>query len=161
MPACGVMRDEIAKAMASGSATRPTVTPAIKSETNSCRVYWRSARKDAGRNRRWPERVWGNDVERLFYSHRRRQAFQERDEILEFALAQIERPDVQRLAVALRITSALVVEAHDFVEGCLRAVVLIRSGHRDVTQARRLERAAHLEERIWTHLELAHPVESR
>jgi hypothetical protein len=31
MPACGGMPDEIAKAIASGSATRPTVMPAIRS----------------------------------------------------------------------------------------------------------------------------------
>jgi hypothetical protein len=39
MPACGDMPDEMANAIASGSATRPTVTPAIRSETNSCGVY--------------------------------------------------------------------------------------------------------------------------
>jgi hypothetical protein len=38
MPACGDMPEEMAKAIASGSATSPTVTPAIRSETNSCVV---------------------------------------------------------------------------------------------------------------------------
>src|SRR5713226_3356083 len=37
-PACGETPDAMAKAIASGSATSPTVTPAIKSETNLWRL---------------------------------------------------------------------------------------------------------------------------
>jgi hypothetical protein len=34
MPACGDIPEEMANAIASGSATRPTVMPAIRSERN-------------------------------------------------------------------------------------------------------------------------------
>jgi hypothetical protein len=34
MPACGVIPDEMANAMAKGNATKPTVTPAIRSDVN-------------------------------------------------------------------------------------------------------------------------------
>src|SRR5215218_4881705 len=39
MPACGVTPEAIPNAIASGSATNPTVTPAIRSDVKSCRVY--------------------------------------------------------------------------------------------------------------------------
>src|SRR5215471_2858260 len=41
MPACGDMPDAIANAMASGRATRPTVMPAVRSETKTRRSYVR------------------------------------------------------------------------------------------------------------------------
>ena len=37
IPACGDTPEAMAKAIASGSATRPTVTPATRSERNLCR----------------------------------------------------------------------------------------------------------------------------
>jgi hypothetical protein len=43
MPACGVTPEAIPNAIASGSATNPTVTPAIRSDVKSCLVY--TARK--------------------------------------------------------------------------------------------------------------------
>src|SRR4051794_30111037 len=48
MPACGLSPDAIAKAIASGSATRPTVMPAIMSRASIDREYCRSASSDAG-----------------------------------------------------------------------------------------------------------------
>src|SRR5215216_1942605 len=39
IPACGVTPEAIPNAIASGRATNPTVTPAIKSDVKSCRVY--------------------------------------------------------------------------------------------------------------------------
>src|SRR5829696_1849246 len=39
IPACGVTPEAIPNAIASGSATNPTVTPAIRPDVNSCRVY--------------------------------------------------------------------------------------------------------------------------
>src|SRR6185436_18564787 len=39
MPACGVTPEAIPNAIASGRATNPTVTPAIRSNVKSCRVY--------------------------------------------------------------------------------------------------------------------------
>src|SRR4051812_7493103 len=48
MPACGVTADEMANAIASGSATRPTVTPAIRSAAKAAPEYCFSARTDLG-----------------------------------------------------------------------------------------------------------------
>src|SRR4051794_33989971 len=48
MPACGLRPDAIEKAIASGSATRPTVMPAIMSRPSIDREYCRSASSDAG-----------------------------------------------------------------------------------------------------------------
>src|SRR5215210_1399045 len=39
MPACGVTPEAIPNAIASGRATNPTVTPAIRSDVKSCLVY--------------------------------------------------------------------------------------------------------------------------
>src|SRR3954447_7726933 len=48
MPACGLRPDAMANAIASGSATRPTVMPAIMSRVSIDREYCRSASSDAG-----------------------------------------------------------------------------------------------------------------
>src|SRR6188768_2032855 len=48
MPACGEAPEEIAKAIASGSATSPTVMPATQSRRNFLQLYWRSARARLG-----------------------------------------------------------------------------------------------------------------
>src|SRR5438552_18308141 len=54
MPACGVSPEAIAKAIASGSATKPTVMPAMTSCKNLLRVYSRRHRTDLG-NQRLPQ----------------------------------------------------------------------------------------------------------
>src|SRR6266567_4020176 len=54
MPACGVRPEAIAKAIASGSATRPTVMPAVTSCKNLFRLYSRRHRTDFG-NQRSPQ----------------------------------------------------------------------------------------------------------
>src|SRR5262245_8690874 len=51
MPACGVRPEAIANAIARGSATRPTVTPATRSCRNVDRSYCRRAMTDAGSQR--------------------------------------------------------------------------------------------------------------
>jgi hypothetical protein len=45
------MPDEMANAIASGNATRPTVTPAIRSAVSVGTEYWRSAITEAGSQR--------------------------------------------------------------------------------------------------------------
>ena len=47
-PDCGATPDEMANAIASGRATRPTVTPARRSATNASREYVLSSRTDFG-----------------------------------------------------------------------------------------------------------------
>src|SRR2546430_937643 len=54
MPACGVSPEAMAKAIASGSATRPTVMPAMTSCKNLFRLYSRRHRTDLG-NQRSPQ----------------------------------------------------------------------------------------------------------
>src|SRR2546428_6591314 len=54
MPACGVSPEAMAKAIASGSATRPTVMPAMTSCKNLVRLYSRRHRTDLG-NQRSPQ----------------------------------------------------------------------------------------------------------
>src|SRR5438105_1825768 len=54
MPACGVSPEAMAKAIASGSATRPTVMPAMTSCKNLFRLYSRRHRTDLG-NQRLPQ----------------------------------------------------------------------------------------------------------
>src|SRR4051812_10664696 len=61
MPACGDIPEEMANAIASGSATRPTVTPAIRSAVKVGSEYCRSARNDAGTNLELADRVWGTN----------------------------------------------------------------------------------------------------
>src|SRR5258705_514823 len=53
-PACGETPDAMANAIASGSATSPTVTPAIRSERNLWRLLSRSTRMEF-----WGEKLWG------------------------------------------------------------------------------------------------------
>src|SRR5215471_21550427 len=48
MPASGVRPEAIAKAMASGRATSPTVTPEARSAPNDAQEYCRNACTDAG-----------------------------------------------------------------------------------------------------------------
>src|SRR5262249_11172268 len=48
MPAWGVRPEAMANAIARGNATRPTVTPAIRSSRNLCRSYVLSKRADFG-----------------------------------------------------------------------------------------------------------------
>src|SRR5260221_11406729 len=48
MPACGGMPEAIANAIASGSATKPTVTPETRSDTKADWSYVRSAWTDLG-----------------------------------------------------------------------------------------------------------------
>src|SRR6476646_274324 len=51
MPACGVSPEAMANAMASGSATRPTVIPAMTSFKNLFRLYSRRQITDLGNQR--------------------------------------------------------------------------------------------------------------
>src|SRR6476661_8053027 len=51
MPACGVSPEAMAKAMASGRATRPTVIPAMTSFKNLLTLYSRRQMTDLGSQR--------------------------------------------------------------------------------------------------------------
>src|SRR5713101_820626 len=69
-PACGGTPDAMANAIASGRATRPTVTPAITSETNCGLEYLGRVRKEFGNHLR---SSGPNTVSTINYTQRRRQ----------------------------------------------------------------------------------------